>query len=168
MTNTELLLHLASRGCDASKYQVYLGEGVAVFPLWNFGGRLKGYQQYRPFAPKQTNNPKEARYFTRSFEPCLWGLEYLPASGVVFVAESVFKACALHQAGFNAVACLGSNLPPQLRQQMLLTNYTWVCAGDDDDAGWKFSRSFNRGFVSHDLDELPTQEVQKLAIGVLE
>ena len=163
MQDPELVMHLANRGCHASKYRLSVGDGVAVFPLWNFGGQLKGYQQYRPFAPKQTNNPKEARYFTRSFEPCLWGLEYLPADGVVFVTESISKACAMHNAGFNAVACLGSNIPPQLRQQMLLTRYEWVCAGDNDTAGLKFSRSFKLGFVSHDLDELSTEEVKQLA-----
>lgn len=163
MEDADLIMHLATRGCHAGKYRLSVGEGVAVFPLWNFGGQLKGYQQYRPFAPKQTNNPKEARYFTRSFEPCLWGLEYLPAEGPVFVTESIFKACALHNAGFNAVACLGSNIQPQLRQQMLLTWYQWVCVGDDDAAGLKFSRSFKRGFVSRDLDELSVAEVRELA-----
>ncbi len=163
MQDAELVMHLAARGCHPGKYRLSVGEGVAVFPLWNFGGQLKGYQQYRPFAPKQTNNPKEARYFTRSFEPCLWGLEYLPEHGPVFVTESIFKACAMHNAGFNAVACLGSNLPAQLRQQMLLTRRQWVCAGDNDSAGLKFSRSFSRGFVSDDLDELSTEEVRQLA-----
>ncbi|HCI4072937.1 TPA: toprim domain-containing protein [Salmonella enterica subsp. enterica serovar Infantis] len=113
MTELELCLHLAERGCDVRQYRLSVAGGVAVFPLWNFGGKLKGYQQYRPFAPKKTNNPKEARYFTRSFEPCLWGLEYLPPGGTVFVAESIFKACALHKAGVSAVACLGSAIPSQ-------------------------------------------------------
>lgn len=163
MTELELCLHLISRGCDPRKYRMAVTAGVAVFPLWNFGGKLKGYQQYRPFAPKQSNNPKEARYFTRSFEPCLWGLEYLPRAGLVFVAESIFKACAIHKAGFHAVACLGSNIPAQLRQQMLLAPYKWVCAGDDDGAGVKFSRTFKDGFVSQDLDELTTDAVYTLA-----
>lgn len=166
MTELELCLHLAERGCDVRSYRLSVANGVAVFPLWNFGGKLKGYQQYRPFAPKQTNNPKEARYFTRSFEPCLWGLEYLPPVGTVFVAESIFKACALHKAGVLAVACLGSAIPPQLRQQMLLSPYNWVCVGDDDAAGAKFSRTFRRGFVSHDLDELTTEQVKQLVAEV--
>lgn len=163
MKTAELLEHLSLRGCDAVKYNLYLGEDLAVFPLWNFGGKLKGYQQYRPFAPKHCSNPRDARYFTRNFEPCLWGLEYLPAVGPVFVTESIFKAMALHKAGFSAVAALGSDLPLGLLQQMRLASYDWLCAGDDDKAGYKFSRTFRRGFVSHDLDELTTEEVTKLA-----
>ncbi len=163
MTDFELAQHLILRGADPRKYRMSATDDVAVFPLWNFGGQLKGYQQYRPFAPKQSNNPKEARYFTRSFEPCLWGLEYLPSGGTVFVTESIFKACAIHKAGFQAVACLGSNIPAQLRQQMLLTRYHRVCAGDDDAAGVKFSRTFTDGFVSQDLDELTTDAVYALA-----
>lgn len=161
MSRDGLLAHLKTRGWAG--HDVWLSDTVAVFPLWNFGGKLKGYQQYQPFAPKHCRNPKEARYFTRNFEPCLWGLEYLPVAGPVFVAESIFKAMALQRAGFSAVAALGSDLPPGLLQQMRLLPYEWVCAGDDDKAGLKFSRTFRRGFVSPDLDELTTDEVKQLA-----
>jgi hypothetical protein len=161
MTNEDMLKHLSSRRWAG--HNVWLTEDAAVFPLWNFAGQLKGYQQYRPFADKLCNNPKEARYFTRTFEPCLWGLEYLPKAEVVFVTESIFKACSMHRCGFNAVACLGSNIPNQLRQQMLLTPFEWVAAGDNDEAGLKFSRSFRRGFVSQDLDELSDTQVKELA-----
>jgi hypothetical protein len=75
----------------------------------------------------------------------------------------VFKACALHRAGFNAWAVLGSDVSYDLRQQLLLLPYRFVCAGDNDAAGLKFSRTFNHGFVSHDLDELTTKEVCGLA-----
>ncbi|WKW35288.1 hypothetical protein [Escherichia phage M01] len=76
----ELLLkvHLLSRGFDADRLRVVLGSGVATFYLWGFDGRLRGYQHYKPHAEKNCKNPKDARYFTRTTRPCLWGLEYLP------------------------------------------------------------------------------------------
>lgn len=82
---------------------------------------------------------------------------------VVFLTESVFKACALHRLGFNAWSVLGSDISTQLKQQLLLLPYEFVCAGDDDKAGLKFSRNFKRGFTSHDLDELSSEEVFRLA-----
>lgn len=81
----------------------------------------------------------------------------------VFLTESVFKACALHNAGFNAWSVLGSDVSYNLLQQLLLLPYHFVCAGDDDAAGLKFSRTFRDGFVSRDLDELSTEEVHALA-----
>ena len=75
----------------------------------------------------------------------------------------MFKACALHQAGFNAWSVLGSDVSTQLKQQLLLLPYHFVCAGDDDKAGLKFSHTFRDGFVSRDLDELSTEEVRALA-----
>lgn len=75
----------------------------------------------------------------------------------------MFKACALHNAGFNAWSVLGSDVSKQLKQQLLLLPYHFVCAGDDDAAGLKFSRTFRDGFVSHDLDELSVEEVRMLA-----
>lgn len=81
----------------------------------------------------------------------------------VFLTESVFKACALHRAGFNAWAVLGSDVSVSLYQQLALLPYRLVFAGDDDKAGLKFSRTFKYGFVSRDLDELSTEEVYALA-----
>lgn len=158
-----LKAHLLSRGFDADRLRVVLGSGVATFYLWGFDGRLRGYQHYKPHAEKNCKNPKDARYFTRTTRPCLWGLEYLPRSGTVFVTESIFKAVALMNCGFNAVSALGSNIPADLRQQMSLLPYEWVCAGDNDKAGLKFSKTFTRGFVSNDLDELCEEEITYLA-----
>lgn len=75
----------------------------------------------------------------------------------------MFKACALHRAGFNAWAVLGSDVSESLRQQLALLPYRLVFAGDDDEAGLKFSRTFKHGFVSRDLDELSLEEVRALA-----
>lgn len=86
--------HLLSRGLDPFLYRVWLPDTCATFPLWGFDGRLRGFQQYRPSAPKKSERPSEGRYFTWSSTPSVWGLDTLPSHGVVFVCESIFKAVA--------------------------------------------------------------------------
>lgn len=155
--------HLLSRGLDPSLYRVWLSDTCATFPLWGFDGRLRGFQQYRPSAPKKSERPSEGRYFTWSSIPCLWGLELLPKFGPVFVCESIFKAVAVHNAGFNAVSANGSSLALSLQTQMrILSQYQFICVGDDDSAGLKFSKSFAKGGTAPDLDELDTAEVRRI------
>lgn len=170
---TNMVSHLASRGYDVNQYHTtWLTEDSATMPLYDFAGKLKGYQTYKPDAPKvhQRVNPHDAKYFTRMMGhgQCVWGLDrdlvkHPENITVVFLTESIFKATALHRVGFNAWSVLGSDVSKQLRQQLLLLPYRFVCAGDDDKAGLKFSRTFNHGFVSHDLDELSPEEVYRLA-----
>lgn len=95
----ELLLkaHLLSRGFDADRLRVVLGSGVATFYLWGFDGRLRGYQHYKPHAEKNCKNPKDARYFTRTTRPCLWGLEYLPESGGGICYRKHIQSCSLDE-----------------------------------------------------------------------
>lgn len=168
MTKDALIEHLYNRGCT-DKFRIFLGEETATFLLWNFAGQLKGYQRYTPNAPKNHKNPKEARYFTRSSEPCLWGLDHLPKNinTPVFVTESIFKAMALINSGYNAVSSLGSNIPKSLLRQMKLSRIDWICIGDNDKAGLKFSRTFLIGATSPDLDELSRLEVITLANSLL-
>jgi hypothetical protein len=155
--------HLLLRGLDPSLYRVWLSDTCATFPLWGFDGRLRGFQQYRPSAPKKSERPSEGRYFTWSSAPSVWGLDTLPSHGVVFVCESIFKAVAAHRAGFNAISANGSSLAPSLQgQMMLMTQYRFICVGDDDAAGLKFSKTFGKGATAPDLDELPLCLVQKL------
>lgn len=155
--------HLLSRGLDPRLYHVWLSDNAATFPLYGFNASLRGFQQYRPAAPKKAVHPSEARYFTWSSIPCLWGLELLPKFGPVFVCESIFKAVAAHNAGFNAVSANGSSLAPSLRAQMnILSQYQFICVGDDDAAGLKFSKTFAKGSTAPDLDELDTAEVRRI------
>jgi hypothetical protein len=141
-------------------------NNCATFPLWGFDGRLRGFQQYRPGAPKKCDRPSQALYFTWSSQPCLWGLEELPVTGTVFVCESIFKAAAARNAGFAAVSANGSGIAPSLLQQMLaLRQLRFVAVGDDDPAGEKFSRTFGDGVVAHDLDELSREQVAEVLGG---
>lgn len=156
-----MIHHLLSRGLDPRLYHVWLSHNTATFPLYGFNASLRGFQQYRPAAPKKAVHPSEARYFTWSSIPCLWGLDTLPSHGVVFVCESIFKAVAAHRAGFNAVSANGSSLAPSLQGQMrLMPQYRFICVGDDDAAGLKFSKTFDKGATAPDLDEIDTQELR--------
>lgn len=167
-----MIRHLSSRCYDVDRYPTqWITPTQLTVPLFGFNGKLLGYQRYTRDAPKQTDNPTEARYFTRMYEhgqSAVWGTE-CPISMIsgqrptVFLTESVFKASAMHRAGYHAWAILGSCITPMLRQQLLLLPYRYVCAGDDDPAGIKFSRTFRHGFVSHDLDELSIDDIRMLA-----
>lgn len=76
---TPMETHLASRGYDLARYPTsWVTDTQLTVPLFDFAGRLKGYQTYTPDAPKKTKNPKEAKYFTRmmgSGQSAVWGTE---------------------------------------------------------------------------------------------
>lgn len=158
--------HLAGRRYDLWRYPTqWLAGAQLTVPLFDFGGRLTGYQVYSPLADKKADNPKAQRYFTRMSGnvQAVWGLE-LPVSvgSTVFLTESVFKSAAVHRAGFNSWSVLGSSVSPQLRQQLSLLPYLFVCLGDDDSAGLAFSKTFAAGAVSQDLDEMALPDLKAL------
>lgn len=76
----------------------------------------------------------------------------------VFLTESVFKSASLHALGLNSWAVLGSDVSDDLYHQLRLLPYDFVCLGDNDKAGEKFSRTFGYGTTSPDLDELSAKE----------
>jgi len=164
----DMVKHLAERHYDVRRYPTsWLTADQLTVPLFDFFGKLKGYQVYSPLLPNTSDNPKAQRYFTRmnGNTQAVWGLE-LPVEpfGTVFLTESLFKSAAVHRAGFNSWAVLGSNVSPSLRQQLLLLPYRYVCLGDDDKAGFAFSKTFALGAVSRDLDELPEQDLKHLLL----
>ncbi|KAN0037823.1 hypothetical protein ACTFIV_003178 [Dictyostelium citrinum] len=148
-TNNECLLEnslvIITRLPDGSKRDTH---------IWNFEVQrrtcsfkpelLKGYQVYTPDAPENATKPKRS------------------ALPTVFLTESVFKACALHRLGLNALSVLGSTLCNPLYHQLPLLLVDLVCCGDDDKAGLECSQTFGRGFVSHDLYELSPAELLHL------
>ena len=165
MTKTSLVQALHARGYDVSRYRQWFDtkEGVVQFPLYDFRGQLAGYQTYRPGAPKQHANPKQARYFTRARRQLCWGT-YVPLNpGPVFITEAIFKSTALHEAGFNSWAVMGSNVGRELRQQLSLLPVRFICIGDDDSAGVVFSKTFRIGLTSPiDLDEMSVEAIRRL------
>lgn len=83
-------------------------DEVFTFYIYDFGGSLTGYQQYRPLGNKAYQcNPKKGKYFAH-IAPSrvgVWGLQYHYPSPV----EGVFKAVRFHNLGINAIAVLSNN-----------------------------------------------------------
>lgn len=77
---TPMEAHLAERGYDLSRYPTsWVTDTQLTVPLFDFAGKLKGYQTYTPAAPKKpaTKNPHDAKYFTRMMGhgQLVWGTE---------------------------------------------------------------------------------------------
>lgn len=75
---TTMASHLLERGYDLARYPTSWVTGTQLtVPLFDFDGKLKGYQTYTPGAPKKTKNPHDAKYFTRMMGhgQLVWGLE---------------------------------------------------------------------------------------------
>lgn len=63
---TTMASHLLERGYDLARYPTsWVTDTQLTVPLFDFDGKLKGYQTYTPGAPKKTKNPHDAKYFTR-------------------------------------------------------------------------------------------------------
>lgn len=155
--------HLRDRGMDHTLYRLSADDEVICFPLYEFGGRWVGYQNYRPFADRNHKNVKLARYFTylpRGVNG-YFGLETLERPGPLYLVEGVFKAGVLHRLGFPAVALMGSEVKRH-RNQLSLLRRPLIGIGDNDDAGRKFARALN-GFTSPiDLDEMQDADILEM------
>lgn len=141
----------------------WIDEDSATFPLFDFNGSLSGYQRYTPRFPKDGPNPQECRYFT--FSPnkqLVWGLDFPLKNGPIFLTESIFKASAIHLAGYNAWSVNGSSLSKSLKQQLALLPHRFIPIGDDDVSGKKFANQYPGGFVYDDIDEVPQESLKVL------
>lgn len=140
-----------------------LDNNKATFPLFATDGRLVGFQQYTPDAPKKGDTPSGSRYFTWSSEPALWGLDTVnPADTLIFVTEAVFRATALQSVGLNAVSVLGSSMSkPLLRLLNNHQTFKFVWVGDPDNAGAKLCKKFKHGGMQSpkDLDDMSDTEL---------
>jgi hypothetical protein len=162
--------HLLSRGLDPRLYHCVIDESerVATFSLFNISGQYVGYQVYRPDSHSKKNNcPREGRYFT--YLPAqtdgVFGLERNTGKGPLFIVEGVFKAVALHNMGFDAIAVLTSH-PKRMKPwfRILCATRPLIGIGDGDDAGKKLVATIGRGACSpKDLDEMTPEEIQEFS-----
>ena len=140
---------------------------VFTFYLYDFGGNLTGYQQYRPLGDKSyRRNPKEGKYFTHITpgRVGVWGLQYHCPSPIMVITEGVFKAVRFHNLGINAIAVL-SNDPVHLKQQLYLLSLTYdlVVVPDPDKAGSKLTKYGTRFIIpTKPVDELTNNEMEFL------
>ncbi len=164
--------HLSHRGVRNVVRLLSVTDELAVFPLYNLSGQLVGYQNYRPNATKKkTNDPREARYFTRVKQETVWGLEYLnPCRPELFVVEGVFDAVKLVELGFNAVAVL-CNDPKAVGNMLKCLPYLTVALCDNDAAGLKLAEYCYTHVVlntAKDMGDLSFSETLALAESTLE
>ena len=152
-----MIEHLKSRWFDPGKYHCWISESLQV-PLFGFNHSLQGVLTYTPSFPKKNKDPRLAKYFTRARGQPVWGLEVPVRGRLIFLTESIFKSASLHSLGLNSWSVLSSSISTLLYQQLILLPYQFVCLGDDDMAGEKFSRTFRYGKTSKDLDELSPGE----------
>ena len=142
-------------------------DGTATFLLWNLSGQIVGFQQYRPFVyEKNTNNPRDARYFTitKPGTVVVWGCEYLHLSpNVVFVTEGIFDAARFHKYGYSAIATLGSSLSNDTVRWLHSLSRTIVTILDNDDAGKKLAKVGHLSFTTiTDPSDATEEEIQKI------
>ena len=126
----DLKAHLKSRGMEPERYSLALDpiNNIVTFYLFNYTGKITGYQQYRPDRmSKKVNDPKEGRYFTylpREVDG-MFGLEQLDHSKRdIYIVEGVFKAANLHRLGYNSIAVLTST-PKRLKPWFRILRPTW-------------------------------------------
>lgn len=138
--NQTLLDHLKERHLSTRLYptSIIVNETDVSFLLYNQSGQMVGYQIYNPNTIiKQSNNPREARYFTYTSgeEAGYWGSEFdFMQFDYVFIVEGVFDAARLHSLGHPALAVLGRD-PKKLRSFLLCLTQRKIVLADGDKAG---------------------------------
>ena len=142
-------------------------DEVFTFYLYDFGGNLTGFQQYRPLGDKTyRRNPREGKYFTHITpgKVGVWGLQYYYPSPTMVITEGVFKAVRFHNLGINAIAVLSNN-PTHLKQQLQLLSlqYQLVTVVDPDTAGLQLAKYAPRYLLPpKPVDQLTDTEMEQL------
>jgi len=166
--------HLISRGYNPEPFGSILSEEecIVYFLLWNLSGKLVGFQQYRPNAPKTGNHPKDCRYYTYTTKvgnhatPAIWGLHtYSLETKRIFIVEGVFDAVKLHNAGECAFALLGNAGSKSIKQWLSLLRVEIISILDSDESSNGLKNLCHRWFVTpkpyKDLGEMNNSEVKK-------
>lgn len=160
----KMLVHLKSRGMNTSLYPSLAATNeVATFTLFDFSGRLSGFQQYRPLGEKKESNKTSGKYW--SYVPNggvgVFGLESMDFTETVYLVGGLFKAATLHRLGYTALHVSAVSYKV-LRPQLRLLRRPYVGVGDNDDEGRQFAARY-RGFTSPlDLDEMKDEDVHEL------
>ena len=164
-----MLDHLESRRCDTSLYSgLAVTEETATFPLWDLSGRMVGFQQYRPNAPKQSKIPSEAKYWTIfNQKNCqtAFGVDLLHSKATpLYLVEGIFDACPLHTLGENCLALLANN-PKHLKSWLSSLGYYTIALCDGDVAGRKLASVANEAIFlpeGRDVGDLTYKEIKEI------
>lgn len=175
MEYLDLKNHLISRGYYPEPLGSILSEeeGVAYFLLWNLSGQMVGFQQYRPYAPKTGNHPKDCRYYTYTTKignhsvPAVWGLHTFGLNTKrLFIVEGIFDAVKIHNAGECCIALLGNAGSKSVAQWLSMLNMEKIAILDSDGKSDGLKKLCNKWIVTplpyKDLGEMTDSEVSTL------
>jgi hypothetical protein len=115
---------------------------TVTYLIWNLSGKLVGYQQNKPYAPKIVENVKDKKYYnyTSKGELAVWGLESVKNDdGVIYLTEGIYDAARLTEKGKTALAVCGND-PRHLRNWISLLQRPIVSVCDNDSAGRKLAK----------------------------
>lgn len=152
-------------------------NNIATFLLYNFSGKLVGFQKYDPSKKKMLNNdPDECRYFTHITPESndiikkahqqlgVWGIEtFHYRNDVLFVTEGIFKSSIFHKFNIPSISTLTNDI-------IRFSNWLWILSktrriiivGDNDEGSTRtISRNFDIIFPPNhvkDVDELNSSE----------
>lgn len=170
MTNKiEWLNHLTKRMGDKYhevivKTHLDFDNQLLVAPLYDFGGKQKGFLQYNWKGDKKLNNSLESKYYAiQKDRPLMWGLEFLNSSDkYIFICEGFFDSIRLMQYG-SSLAPL-SNYAGHFKQQLLLLPQIPVIICDGDNAGKELAEGYNKEYVVNCPDGLDPGDMSKREI----
>ena len=143
-------------------------EETASFILYDFDGKLTGFQQYRKDGSKKLReNHRSGKYFTHVTKGMngVFGLDFVGESGyedIVLVVEGVFKSCRFHSRGMGSFATLTNN-PKRMKGSLELMKLKkfLVCVPDPDKAGEVLAGYFDHHVrPNKPVDELSDLEVE--------
>ena len=169
--------HLKDRGIDMERVKPVIDEesNNVYFYLYNLSGQLVGYQKYNPLLPKigqnKLSDPKLAKYYTwvtdepKGNKIAVWGLESTEFTDkYLFITEGIFDAARIHEAGYPAIAILGNDPSPQLKNWLSTLPQKKIVIYDNDKAGIKLKKVGNISFtVTHgkDMNDLNPEEAKE-------
>lgn len=157
--------HLLNRGMNPNLYPFAgIERDVARFPMYDFSGRMTGFNQYRPNGEKKApNDPQLGKYFSyvSDKQVSVFGLESFLFSKQIYLVGGMFKAATLHRLGYTALRVSGVS-PKALLPQLQLLRRPWYAIGDNDLEGVTFVSRYG-GFQSPcDVDEMPDEAVHQM------
>lgn len=147
----DLREHLKLRGVtDDTSIRVDTDNNVVTFMLYDWNGKISGFQQYKPLASKKrlpNQKPSDMKYFSHAVKGgfAFWGAHSIDRKkSDIYVCEGIFDAIALQTINLNSIAVIGNN-PSGLRNLVFTnTQYRFIPVCDGDSAGMKLAK-----FASH-------------------
>lgn len=121
-------------------------SGRYVYPVKDVHGDVMGFCGYDKFSDIKYKDSVNYGYIATRYS--CWGMEELPkyyeSKDIVFFVEGIVCALYLRQCGCQALATLGSNVTPYVREIMKRfgTRAIYIC--DSDEAGNACKRSLRR------------------------